>query len=118
MRKKLVLFAVMWFGFAFVAFYETGLLGAFAVGTGASDQELRELLETYSVPLGWINSSLVVRPDTPIATAFGIILLNAFFWTVPVFAAWRIVRYFLTQSKTTQLGLGASESNPTDEDDL
>jgi hypothetical protein len=118
MVRRLAVFVATWFAFALVAFYETGLFGAAAVGLGGSERDIREMLEMFSVPLGWINPSLIVRRDTSTVTAFAIIFLNAFFWTVPVFAAWRIVRFFSARSKTTTLGLGQTDTPPDDDEDL
>jgi hypothetical protein len=77
---------------------------------GASKAELSENWDTFSLPLYWINSAFLIRPDKRFADVCGIILGNSFFYTLMLFALYSWVHAKLNRSRAITLSIMDPES--------
>jgi len=81
------------------------LFGWAHLALGASSQELSEHLARISVPLGWVTSAFIIRPDKSFTDVCGIIFANSFFYGIPMFACYRVVRWAHDRDRTVQIGI-------------
>ena len=111
-------FVYEWVAIAVAAFAYRAALEGIGFGLGSTPREVGDVQNIFSLPLGFINPYFVIEPTTPPAHAFGAIFLNAFFWTIPVFAAWRFVRFRLWRGKHVTLDLSEPRRTEDVDEDL
>jgi len=111
-----ITFVSSWLGAALTVFLVEFLgFGAAYLVLGASQRELRELLQMLSVPLAWISPNFLITPDKSFLDVCGIILGNSFFFGLPLFACYESVRWFFRKNRPVQLSI--THTNPADDDD-
>ncbi len=89
--------------------------GAAYLALGASQRELRELLDMLSIPLAWISPNFLLRPGKSFLDVCGVILGNSFLLGLPLFACYESVRWFFRRNRPVQLSI--TDANPSDDDD-
>jgi hypothetical protein len=85
--------------------YTWSLLGWLYVFLGASKGEMRDHLDLISLPLGWLNSSFLVRPDKSFLDLLGVIAANSFFFAILFFLPYSVVRWFMQRSDIAKMNL-------------
>jgi hypothetical protein len=114
-RRTLVLFLTLWFSlivFAVVYGFFTGWLAALL---GARRQDVSEVTDLWSMPLGFINSSFVIRPDRGLAEVLGIVTANCYFDALILTVVFKVVHGFIRRSRVTQLGISTTTLDDDDE---
>src|SRR5262249_26228977 len=105
-------------GLPFIAWYFVASLTQFLMWSfwgwlhillGASNAEMRENLDSFSLPLYWINSAFLIRPDKRFADVCGIILGNSFFYALVMFALYTGVHAKLNRNRAIQLNITDSD---------
>lgn len=92
---------------------------ALARAVSASDQELGELNEMVSVPLGWINHWFIVRPDTSALKVVVILIANSYFYALILFPVMKFVYYRLQRNRPITLNLEADRRlNEQDDEEI
>ncbi len=110
--QLVLMFIGCWLACWITAFVEVYIfLGGLTAILG-TERDLTENLAILSAPLCWANQDFVIGPGTNLFKAFGIVGFNSFFYAVPLFAAYRIVRAAHRRSRPLTLGL----SSPPKED--
>jgi hypothetical protein len=89
------------------------LFGGLQITLGASRSELNDNWDVVSVPLGWINSAFIVRPDKSLFDNFGIIAGNSFFPALATFLVYTAVRARLNRSRAIRINI--TDAEPKDE---
>jgi hypothetical protein len=77
--------------------------------------EVTEVSEMFSFPLGLVNSAFVIRPDTGLAEAVGIVTANSYFYALGLTLVFKVV-HASNRSRVTQLGISSSALNDDDDE--
>jgi hypothetical protein len=67
------------------------------------------------MPLGFINSSFVIRPDRGLAEVLGIVTANCYFDALILTVVFKVVHGFIRRSRVTQLGISTTTLDDDDE---
>ena len=114
--RNLSIFLGLWIGLA-LAIFASGFVmqGWAAVAVGASERELSEFLETFSVPLGWASPVFVITRNTSFSGVCGIIFANSYFYALVLFPFLRLVQAARHRNRVTQLGLSRRRDEERDD---
>ena len=112
-QRNLRLFLLIWMGLTLFILAYGFVLGWGAFLLGQSPQDLREVMDMWSVPLGWVNPAFVVRPEKSFVAVLGIVAANCYFYALGIVLTFKFVHGMLRRGRVTELGL----SGHTDEDD-
>jgi hypothetical protein len=111
-QHNMRLLLVLWFGQTFLLLVYGLILGWVSYLVGGTQRDVREVCEFFSVPLAWMNSDLVISPNSSLPAAFAIVFGNAFCYAATYTALTRIVQSRL-RKPTTRLGI---VNNPVEDD--
>jgi hypothetical protein len=115
-KRTLILFLTWWLVCIVIAVVYGFFAGWLAALLGAPRQDVTEVTDMWSVPLGLINPAFVIRPEKGLAEVLGIVTANCYFYALALTAVFKIVHGFLRRSRVTQLGI--SNTTLDDDDDL
>jgi hypothetical protein len=114
-RRNLDLFFALWAAWILMALANCSIEGGTAFMVGASSRDLREIADTWSLPLGWVNSAFILRPNTSFLALFGIVSANSYFYALATAIVLRTVQRILRRGRVQELGLS---HHTLDDDDL
>jgi hypothetical protein len=104
-----------WLGAALTIFLVEFLgYGSAYVLLGASQREIRELLEILSFPLAWLGPNFLLTREQSFLGLCGVILGNSMFFGFLTLLCYRPVRAAFARNRPTRLSI-SGEENPTDE---
>jgi len=115
-RNTLRFFIVSWFSCILFATAYGFFSGWWAFLLGARGNEIAEVADMFSFPLGLVNRSFVIRPDTGLAEAVGIVTANSYFYALGLTLVFKVVHAFISRSRVTQLGISSSTLNDDDDE--
>src|SRR5205085_6661287 len=90
-RRDLVLFLSCWLFLSLYFMAYCYVIAGSVFVFGASSEDIREITDMASVPLGMVNSDFVVRSDKNFAVVFLIIGANSYFYALGSMIAFKIV---------------------------
>lgn len=99
-----------------VALLEFTALGWVHFFVRGSQREMTELLDMFSLPLGWISPGFVLRPTKSFVDVCGVILGNSLFYAIPFSIGVTVVRKAFRRSRVTQIGITGFTGQGDDED--
>ncbi|HEY3770032.1 MAG TPA: hypothetical protein VGN44_15260, partial [Candidatus Angelobacter sp.] len=91
------------------------LTGWIAALLGAPREEVARSTDLWSIPLGLINPSFVIKPDKGLAEVLGIVTANSYFDALALTIVFKVVHGFLKRSRVTQLGISSITLDDDDE---
>jgi hypothetical protein len=89
--------------------------GAFLLGS--SQRDLREIVDLWSLPLGWVNPAFIVRPERNFVAVLGIVAANSYFYTLGIMLTYEVVHGLLQRNRITQLSLSSPPVIDDDEEE-
>jgi hypothetical protein len=113
-RRNLTALLVGWFACTCCLLIYGFAIGWLAFLVGGTPQDIREINDMFSVPLGWVNSGFVIRPNRSLPAVVGIVFANSFFYSAALLAVLRFVQSRLHQQRT-KLGIFQQNENRDDE---
>jgi len=113
-RRDLAMFLYSWIAITLYMWVYGFVMGWGAFLFGSSAQDVREIADMWSVPLGLASPAFVVRPEKSLAAVMGIVAANCYFYALGLTLAYKVVHRALQRNRVTQLGLSG---RPLDEDD-
>jgi len=115
-KSTLRIFLSIWIGLILIAVADGFFIGWLAALLGASRQDVAEIGDIFSLPLGFINPAFIIRPEKGLAEVLGIVTANCYFDALILTVVFKVVHGFLRRSRVTQLGI--SSTTVDDDDDL
>ena len=115
-KSTLRIFLSIWIGLILFAVAYGFFTGWLAALLGASRQDVAEIGDIFSLPLGFINPAFIIRPEKGLAEVLGIVTANSYFNALVLTVVFKVVHGFLRRSRVTQLGI--SSTTLDDDDDL
>ena len=113
---NLLFFVCAWLGCTLYMAVYGYLIGLWAFGLGASQQEISEALGLWSIPLGFANSAFIVTSDKPLITDLGIIAANSYFWALVLTMIFKVVHTIFRRNRVIQLSISGTEIGANDDD--
>lgn len=78
---------------------------------GASKSEISDAMVAMSLPLGWIDSALIMNTDRSFLDICGIVVGNSFFYAVATFALWRGARAMIHRNRVTVINITGDKTD-------
>lgn len=113
-KRNLVLFISIWIGLTFFIVAYGFVLGWGAFFLGQSS-DVHEVMDMWSVPLGWVNHAFIVRPDKPFVAVLGIVAANCYFYALGITFIFKITQSLLRRGRVTELGLSGHTIDKDDD---
>lgn len=115
-KSTLRLFLSFWFGLVLFVVVYGFFIGWIVALLGSPREEVAATTDLWSIPLGLINPSFVVKPEKGLAEVLGIVTANCYFNALALTIVFKVVHGFLKRSRVTQLGI--SSITPDDDDEF
>ncbi|HLJ88907.1 MAG TPA: hypothetical protein VKZ53_18960 [Candidatus Angelobacter sp.] len=115
-RRNLSFFLSAWIALTLFMLAYGMVMGWGAFLLGSSTRDVREIEDLWSLPLGWINSSFIVRKESGFVAVFGIVAANCYFYALAATLSAKIVHALLRSNRTTELGLSRPAIEEDDDD--
>ena len=115
-KRTLILFLTWWLTCILIAVAYGFFMGWLATFFGAPRQDVAEIGDIFSLPLGFINPAFIIRPEKGLAEVLGIVTANCYFYALGLTFVFKVVHGFLRRSRVTQLRI--SSTTRDDDDDL
>lgn len=116
-RRRLGMFFGSWLACTLFMVAYGFVMGWGAFLFGSSKQDLREIADFWSLPLGWVNPAFIVRPEKNFVAVLGIVAANSYFYTLGIMLTYEAVHGLLQRNRTTQLGLSGPPASDDDDDE-
>jgi ammonia channel protein AmtB len=104
-------FPVWYFSICLTMFLYWQFWGWSNLALGASQTEVAENLEFFSVPLCFASRSFLITPARTLPDVVGILFGNAFFYAIGMFIVYRAVHARLNRNRITQMNLSGADSD-------
>ena len=114
-KSTLRLFLSFWFStILFVVAYGF-FTGWLVFLLGSPRQDVADIGDMFSFPLGLINPAFIIRPEKGLAEVLGIVTANCYFYALGLTFVFKVVHGFLRRSRVTQLGISGATLDDDDE---
>ncbi len=114
-KSTLRLFLSFWFGLVLLAVVNGFFTGWIVALLGAPREDVASTTDFWSIPLGMINPSFVIKPEKGLAEVLGIVTANCYFNALALTVVFKVVHGFLKRSRVTQLGISSITLDDDDE---
>lgn len=114
-KSTLRLFLSFWFGLVLLAVVNGFFTGWIVALLGAPREDVAATTDLWSIPLGMINPSFVIKPEKGLAEVLGIVTANCYFNAIALTIVFKVVHGFLKRSRVTQLGISRITLDDDDE---
>jgi hypothetical protein len=114
-KSTLRLFLSFWFGLVLFAVVHGFFTGWIVALLGAPRDDVAATTDFWSIPLGMINPSFVIKPEKGLAEVLGIVTANCYFNALALTIVFKVVHGFLRRSRVTQLGISSVTLDDDDE---
>ena len=112
--RNIRLFLGIWFAIVALALTEGYVFGWLAYLIG-SRQDVIEGMDLWAVPLGFVNSAFVVRPEKDLVEVIGIVSANGYFWALALTLIFKFVHSRLRRNRVTELAISGSSVEQEDD---
>ncbi len=114
-KSTLRLFLGFWFGLVLFAVIYGFFIGWIVALLRAPREDVAATTDFWSIPLGLINPSFVVKPEKGLAEVLCIVTANCYFNALALTIVFKVVHGFLKRSRVTQLGISSVTRDDDDE---